>query len=63
MAIYESKYYCSGCEQEIDIDLTHHIWDDEDDDGDTLEVYYHVDCCPGKHVSEGDCSEVLHEDG
>lgn len=60
LSIFEDhKYYCAGCEAEIDIDCAHHIWEDEDDEGNDVEVFYHCDCCPGKHVSQGDCQDVF----
>lgn len=48
---------CAGCNQPIDTDfLTTHVWSDADDQ---ITVTYHIDCCVGKHVSLGECQEIL----
>jgi hypothetical protein len=51
---------CAGCYQPIDREyLTTHVWTDEDD---KITVIYHPDCCPGKHVSEGECQDTYEDE-
>jgi hypothetical protein len=46
---------CEGCGQDIDPTICRHEWSDEDDKSTT---YYHADCCPALHVTNGDCGEI-----
>jgi hypothetical protein len=60
---------CDGCGAEIvpllggypDETITRHEWFDDDDDYDEPDsqpsAFYHVDCCPRNHISEGDCED------
>lgn len=48
---------CTGCNQTIDTDfISTHVWMDADDN---ITCTYHIDCCPGKHVSEGECADLF----
>lgn len=45
---------CQGCAQEIDPDISHHFFDEEN--GVVGVMRFHIDCCPGKHVT-GTCGQ------
>lgn len=52
-----SKYgRCRGCEQEIDPEISHHFFDG--DNGLDEVMRFHIDCCPGKHVT-GTCGQTV----
>jgi hypothetical protein len=52
----EITLICDGCGAYIDDSIVRHEWFEEIDD-DQPSAYYHVDCCPLLHVSNGDCGD------
>jgi hypothetical protein len=53
---------CAGCAQWLDPVLSHHVFD-EGPRGHLIDppARYHMDCCPGKHVT-GNCGQEVIEE-